>query len=82
MPLDRQSSAMRVPCLVAGWDNICGLPQGHEGGHRQDKGPGCSLWWSATPRWDGLLGRWVKPGEPEYEAGLERLRDTYRKRVA
>lgn len=70
-----------VPCLAAGWDSICGLPEGHDGAHEQRCGPGCSIWFAPTPRWDGRLGRWVKPDEPEYEAGLERLRAIYRRRA-
>lgn len=71
-----------VKCYVAGWDSICGLLQGHDGAHRHDRGPGCTIWWSATPRWDGTLNRWVKPDEPDYEAGLERLRDVDRRLAA
>lgn len=70
--LPDQSSAK---CYVAGWDAICGLPLGHDGAHVQQRGPGSTSWFTPTPRWDGLLNRWVKPDEPEYEAGLKRLRN-------
>jgi hypothetical protein len=64
-----------LKCLVSGSGNeLCQLAKGHDGAHRRDSGPGCTIWFSPSSRWDHTLRRWVKPSESEYETGLDRLR--------
>lgn len=74
---DETASARR--CCVSGRVHICTLPEGHPGMHHSRVGAGSSSWTTACPIWTGstLDGRYVRPGEPEYDELLERRRATY-----